>query len=219
MVTNALSGPQWTDFLTVTDDVMPWLQLTTSDIPAGGTLAQNLQAITSMACEWVQDYLGRPVGPTTFDRRFDGWSGWMGAYLELPYYPILEIVSVTEYWGVSGPHVLTESTPTVQVDGYQCEWQTGRLTRVFPGNVQKPWFPGSRNVEVVWTAGYNPIPHTFRLATLEVIAHWWRNYQQQSAIRAGASPDFDPDEAGGVFEGVPESTYALLGPKDQIGIG
>ena len=216
---NALTAPAWQDYLTVVDDVLPWLQMTTRDLPQGSALAGNMQLITSMACEWVQDYLGRPVAPTTFTRRFDGWSGWSGAYLELPYSPVLEITAVTEYWGVSGPHVLSESTPTVQIDGYQCEWLTGRLIRVFPGNVQKPWFPGSRNVEVTWTAGYNPTPPTFRTATLELIAHWWRNTQQQSAIRAGADADYDPEESSGPFGGVPDRIYALLSPKTQIGIG
>lgn len=219
---NALTSPNWQDFLTVNDDVLPWLQMTTSDIPAGSSLAGNMQLITSMACDWVQDYLGRPVAPTTFDRRFDGWSGWNGAYLELPYYPVLEITSVIEYWGVSGPHDLVESTPTAQVDGWQCEYLTGRLIRVFPGNVQKPWFPGSRNVEVVWVAGYNPVPPTIRTATLELVAHWWANTQQQSALRLPGetvSDEFEPAETSGPFAGVPLRIIDLLSPKSQIGIG
>jgi hypothetical protein len=214
---NALTSPIWQDFLTVDSDVLPWLQMGTQDV--NQSLVQNLQLITSMACDWVQDFLGRPVAPTQFDRRFDGWSGWNGAYLELPYSPVLEVTSVIEYWGVSGPHVLLESTPTAQIDGWQLEPLTGRLIRIFPGNVQKPWFPGSRNIEVVWMAGYNPVPPTIRVATLELIAHWWRNTQQQSAMHAGAEADYDPEESGGPYEGVPDRIYALLSPKTQIGIG
>lgn len=217
--TNALSDPAWQDFLTVVDDVLPWLQMSASDIPSSGPLYTSMQLLTSAACEWVQDYLGRPVAPTTYTRRFDGWSGWNGMFLELPYYPVLELVSVTEYWGVSGPHVLSESTPTAQVDGYQCEYLTGRLIRVFPGNVSKPWFPGSRNVEVSWKAGYNPVPARIRMATLELIKHWWSNTQQQSALRPGAEPDYDPDEGSGPFSGVPDRIYAWLSPFSQVGIG
>lgn len=216
---NGLTSPSWQDYLTVADDVLPWLQMTSGDAPSGSSILTNLELITSMACEWVQEYLGRPVAPTRFTRRFDGWSGWNGAYLELPYYPVLEVASVTEFWGVSGPHVLSESTPTNQVDGYQLDYLTGRLIRIFPGNVAKPWFPGSRNVEVSWTAGYNPVPARVRVATLELIANWWRNVQQQSAIRSAAAADYEPGMSGGIFEGVPPRIYDLLAPMSQVGLG
>ncbi len=222
MNANGMTSPVWQDYLTVSGDVLPWLQMTAADVPSSGPLAQNLQLLTSMACDWVQETLGRPIAPQQFDRRFDGWSGWNGAYQELPYYPVLEITSVIEYWGVSGPHVLLESTPAVQIDGWQCEWLTGRLTRVFPGNVQKPWFPGSRNIEVVWTAGYNPVPPRYRVGTLELIAHWWRNTQQQSALRAPGlteAGEYDGGVKSGMFEGIPPHVMDTLFPNEQIGIG
>ncbi len=214
---NALTEPAWQDYLSVLDDVKPWLQLDVNDTSRD----DQLQLITSMACDWVQSYLGRPVAPTTFDRRFDGWSGWQGAYIELPYYPVLEIVSVTEWWGVSGPHQLTEQTPDHQVDGYQVEWHTGRLIRVFPGLVQKPWFPGTRNVEVQWVAGYNPVPSKIRVATLELVAHWVRNTQQNLAMRSPAmtvQDEYDPAVTAGVFAGVPYRILDLLEPMTQVGL-
>lgn len=213
----------WQDYIDVVDDVMPWLQLNDwGDI--GGefsSLAQNLTLLTSMCCDWVQETLGKPIAPTQFTRRFDGWSGWNGAYLELPFYPIVSIQSVTEYWGVSGPHVLSESTPTNQVDGYQQVPMSGRLTRVFPGNVQKPWFPGSRNVEVTWTAGYEPIPPRFRVGTLEMVAFWWRNHMQQAALRlgGGGGEDYDGPFSSGMLAGTPDIILDTLFPNEQIGLG
>jgi hypothetical protein len=166
----------WASFLDVADDVKPFLQIPSTDVSRD----QTLQMVTDGVCDWVQRELGRPIGPTRFDRRFDGGTGWNGAHIMLPYYPVLEIVSCVEYWGVSGPHNLLEQTPTNQVDGFTCSYLTGRLTRVFPGLVQKPWFPGARNVEVTWVAGYNPVPPGLRLGMLEVIAWYWRNTQQSS---------------------------------------
>lgn len=212
------SVPQWQDYLTVTDDVLPWLQMTSADLTP--ELAGNMQLVTSSVCEWVQETLGRPVAPTTFDRRFDGWSGWNGAYIELPYYPVLSITSVVEYWGVSGPHNLSESTPTVQVDGWQCEYNTGRLTRVFPGNVQKPWFPGSRNIEVVWQAGFNPIPPRFRMGSLMAIDWVWRNKFQQPAVSIGGEREYDaPAGHNPMLSGMPDDIKGWLFPSEQVGLG
>jgi hypothetical protein len=170
----------------------------------------------------VSNYIGRPVGATQYDRRFDGWASWQGAYIMLPYYPVLEVISVVEYWGISGPHTLVESTPTTQVDGFQCVYPTGRLNRVFPGNVQKPWFPGSRNIEVVWVAGFNPVPADIKVATLELIAHWYRNTQLQSARPNNALPssnEYEPASTGvGLWQGVPYRVTSLLAPYLSIGM-
>jgi hypothetical protein len=217
MTTNVnASSLTWQNYVDLDNDVKPWLQIPPTDI----TVDYRLQLLTDMTCQWAQGKLGQPVAPTQFDRRFNGWSGWNGAYIELPYYPVLEVTSVIEYWGGSGPHVLSEGTPTNQVDGYQMDYQRGQLIRVFPGLVQKPWFPGSRNIEVVWTAGRNPIPADLKVATLEMIAHWWRNTQQMAAIRSGPSPDYDPEQiASGLWQGTPLRITALLDGYQQVGIG
>jgi hypothetical protein len=123
-----------------------------------------------------------------------------------------------------GPITLTESVPTAQVDGWQCEWQVGRLIRVFPGNVQKPWFPGSRNIEVTWTAGYNPVPPTYKKATLELVKYWWINEQQNAGITSapGVSGDYDQADQSsnaGLWAGVPDRIKMMLEPRPTIGIG
>jgi hypothetical protein len=206
----------WANYLDLQDDVKSWLQIQAANT-TGDT---RLQLMLDMACQFIQNFIGRPIAPTTFDRRFNGWSGWNGAYLELPAYPVLEIISVTEWWGVSGPHYLTEQTPANQVDGFQCEYLRGLLTRVFPGLVQRPWFPGSRNIEVVWVAGYNPIPADIKMATLELVAYWWRNTQQQSGARPGGpAAEYDPSATSGLWSGVPYRITDLLDPYVQVGLG
>lgn len=215
---NGLS-PQFPTYLDIQAEVKPWLQIPSSDTSKD----INLQLITDMACEFCAQYTQRPIAPTTYDRRFDGFAGWNGSSLMLPYYPILEVVSVVEYWGTSGPNVLSESTPTNQIDGFQVEYATGRVTRIFPGNVQKPFFPGSRNIEIVWTAGFNPIPPMIRMATLELIAHWFRNTQQQSA-RANTqivpSSEYEPSPStpGSLWSGVPFRVTSLLNPYISYGM-
>ena len=208
----------WNTFLDLEDDVKPWLRNTNDALDA------NTQLITDMACAWVQDYCGRPFAPTTFSWRFDGWSGLNGAYLMLPWYPVLEITSVTEWWGTSGPHDLTESTPEAQTNGWQCVYHTGKLIRAFEGLIQKPWFPGSLNIEVDWVAGYNPIPSPVKVATLELISYWVRNTQQTpTGARAGAgSPgDYGNPGAGGslLWAGIPDRCRALLARYMRQGMG
>ena len=208
----------WKNYVDLENDVKPWLGIQTINTTGDA----RLQLLIDTACQWVQNFIGRPVAPTTFDRRFNGWTGWNGAYLELPYYPILEVVEVIEWWGISGPHVLVEQTPANQSsqDSFQCDYLRGQLIRTFPGLVQRPWFPGSRNIEVTWTAGYNPIPADIKMATLEYIAHWWRNTQQQSGNRPGAiAGDYDPAETSGLWQGVPNRITDLLSPYIQVGLG
>jgi hypothetical protein len=208
----------WGNYLDLDQDVKPYLQM-----PAYDTVRDyTLQLSTDSACQQVQKMLGRPIAPTTFDMRFDGWSGWNGANIELPFYPVLEVITVNEYWGVAGPHLLLEQTPTNQVDGFQIDYKTGRLIRVFPGLVQKPWFPGSRNIEVQWTAGYNPIPADIKEATLELIAWKWRNTQQ--AMRSnGPSPigaEYDTSNmANGLWPGIPHRLQEVFDSYMQVGMG
>lgn len=221
VVANSNAGSdQYGTYLDVDDDVKPWLQIDAASFQS----EQALKLITDMACTWAQRYIGRPIAPKLYDRRFDGDTGLGGLYLMLPYAPVLEIVSVTEWWGSSGGHVLSESTPTNQVDGWQCEYRTGRMTRIFPGLIPKPWFPGSASIEIAWKAGLNPIPPDIKVATLELVAHWFRNTQQQGALRGtGLSPANEAEPAdsasGAMWAGVPYRIENLIKPFLQVGIG
>jgi hypothetical protein len=213
-------APQWQTYLDVHSDVRPWLQL--GETPET-TVDRKLQLVTDMACQWVQQYLGKPIAPTRFFRRFSGGTGFNGAHIDLPYFPVLEVVEVVEYWGSSGAHHLVEQTPAQQGNSemFQLDPVRGRLTRTFTGLVQRPWFPGERNIEVTWVAGYNPIPKDVEIATLEFIAHWWRNTQQ--AARTTAIPagyEYDPATAGSMlWAGVPDRVKALISSYEQLGIG
>jgi hypothetical protein len=219
--------PQWGSIIDRDADFKPYAQFpvdkTDQDVV--------LDLIVDGTNEWMQTYLDRPIAPTQFEERFNGWSGWGGAYVMLPYVPILEIVTVNEYWGLSGAHTLVEQTPTYQYGigyssnnlpggTYQINPRTGMLTRTFPGLVQKPFFPGSRNIEVTWIAGYDPIPAQLKLAALEMANHWYRNTQEQ----AEQAPPFGGQAGEGpvsssFWPGVPANVVEMLQPFIQQGIG
>lgn len=209
---------QWGTFIDVDMDVVQYLQL-----PSVTTQQQYLlQLMTDAACQWAQEYLGRPLGPTSFFRRFDGMAGWGGVHIMLPYSPVLEIVSVTETRGSSGDFLLPESSVDYQVDGWDCTYQTGRLTRVFPGNIEKPWFPGHRNISVQWIGGVNPVPSHYKLATLELIAYWYRNSQQASGPGAAVQSQYgEPQNQNGMtpWGGVPSRVELFFEQAIRIGMG
>ncbi|HEY1690065.1 MAG TPA: hypothetical protein VGF95_14515 [Solirubrobacteraceae bacterium] len=213
-------APDWVPYLDLDMDVKPYLQ-----IPEESTDSDTqLQLFLDMGCEWVQRYLGQPVAPTEFFRFFTKWGG--SDRVVLPYAPVLGDLKVIEWWASSGPHELTEQTPAKQgnQEMFQVDRLKGIVFRTFMGLLPRPYFPGLRNIEITWTAGYNPIPADIKIATLEFIAHWWRNTQQAS--RGASSPTPRMEEYGGadvvvsgMWAGVPNRIISLLSPYEQVGIG
>lgn len=207
----------WENYCDIAHDVLPYLQ-----IPSG-TLSSDrlntLSLVVDYVCQISQQLRGGPIAPTQFFGRFDGWSGWNGAYIVLPYAPILAVQQVAEWWGTSGPNYLSEQTPESQVWGYNIDARHGILTRVFPGLVQMPWFPSARGIEITWTAGYNPVPSMFKLPALEIIAEWWRETQQAS--RSGPRPASAGniiDVATDTYPGLPVRVKAAFEGTQQVGM-
>lgn len=211
----------WSNYVDLNHDVLPWLQ-----IPAGQLTQDQLNSLSLVidyVCQTSQQLKGNPIAATQFFGRFDGWSGWNGAYIEIPRYPILNVSEVAEWWGTSGPNYLSEQTPESQVWGYNLDAATGMLTRVFSGLVQMPWFPGARSIEVTWTAGYNPVPAMLKLPALEIIREWWTETQQRS--RGGGAMGGPSHGMGMVnmesdtYPGLPLRVKAVFAATAQIGIG
>ena len=218
-VTQIETTPQWASYVDVANDVKPWLQID------GANFANDtkLQLVVDMASTWVQNYLGRPVAPTKFFRRFSGYwgTGNGGAYISLPYYPVLSVTSVVEYWGSSGPHTLAEQTPAAQgtQDMYSMDYLHGYVIRAFMGLVARPYFPGLRNIEVTWTAGYEPVPADLKVATLELVNYWWRNTQEAPRTSALQAIEYEAAGTAGLWPAVPNRITSLLEPYVQVGIG
>ena len=74
--------PQFAPYLDVQYDVRPWLEMSTTPEPKIDT---KLLLVTNGICRRVQDYLGNPVGQTTFFQRlsshwkkqYTGWTAWI----------------------------------------------------------------------------------------------------------------------------------------------
>lgn len=182
---------QYPTYLDVETQVKPWLQF--SGLSLTSTTTFVLQLITDSVCTECAQFTGGPIAPTRFGPgtgigRFDGAGGLMSGYIMLPRYPVIQITEVIEYIGNEG-YILTEVPPTghgsssggpgsTMATGYQCNYRTGRLTRVLGGIWNRPFYPGSNNVWVTWYAGYNPIPTDIIRASLEWVAEIYRNTQQ-----------------------------------------
>lgn len=211
------SVPSWVSYLDLQNDVKPFMQFPPTDTASDVMLQDTIDT----ACYWVQDYLGRPVAPTQFFRRYSGWG--VGAVINLPYYPILSITSVVEWWGANGPITLTEQIPSNQGSQqvYQLDAIHGQIIRSFTGLVARPFFPGLRNIEVNWTAGYNPIPRPIIMATRELIHWWWANTQQASRSFTPGAGQYGEQQGGQhpLWPAVPDRVTTLLQTFDQISMG
>lgn len=206
----------WQNYVDLEHDVLPYLQY-----PAGYDNDNTLlQLVTDFVCQESQQLMAKPIAATQFFGRFDGWSGWNGAYIMLPYTPVLSVVEVKEWWGTNGPQILQEQTPENQVWGFNLDARTGTLTRVFPGLVQMPWFPGSRNIEITWTAGYNPVPAMFKIPALELIREWWDATQQASrSVPSRMSDGGSMNEATATYPGLSKRVRSVFYANMQVGIG
>lgn len=182
------------------DEATDWLQFNTSPTGAKRT---KFQRVIDAVCTWGQDRSNRPLGPTRFQERHDGWSG---EYIMLRRSPFLQLIQCREWHSTGGFTDLTESTPENPVEGIQIDYATSRIMRAFAGySWPRPFFPGSRNIEVTYLAGFNPIPPDIWLATMELIAWWWRNTQEASReqLRGGGSGEYGGAATDGLWPGVP----------------
>lgn len=210
--------PTWNAYLDLSNDVKPFLQWPSSVTPQD----QLLQNTIDDACAWAQEFMARPIAPTMFQRRFNGYSNWGGSTITLPYSPVIvdtsHPITVTEWWGLSGGHTLTLQTPEAQgnSDMYSLDAIEGIITRSYLGLLARPTFPGLKNIEVTWWAGYNPVPPAIRRATLRLIKHWWAR-DMQSQTGGFQRPE---EERGGqeFFPLVPNDVMQIFGQYVQIGI-
>src|ERR1039458_4706094 len=148
---------QYVSFFTPAD-LMGWMQ-----IPAGSItspqVVTNMQRVIDSSCAMVQRYCGRPLCPTMYAERHDGWSG---SDILLRKNPFLDLISCTEYQSAGGVVVLLEATPTSNnndANVIQIDRAVSMIRRAFGGySWPRTFFPGSRNISIVYTAGFDPVP-------------------------------------------------------------
>ena len=200
-LTNPQSTHTWATYLDF-NEVVSYLQF---DATPTGADQTKLQRFIDGACTQAQGPGGanRPLCPTRVHERHDGWSG---EFIMLLFSPVLELVSCQEWQSSGGMITLAESTPESPTEGVQVEYDTGRLMRTFSGySWPRPFFPGHRNVEVTYTAGFNPLPPDVWEATMELIAWKWRNSQQATRTSPLRINEYDggASAADGLYPGMP----------------
>jgi hypothetical protein len=207
-------------FLDLTDQVKPWLRIDATDFSHDFVL----NTIIDSVCTRMSKFIGGPIaektyGPPDAIGKFDGAAGNNGAYIMLPRVPVIEVETVVEYQG-SNQITLSEVSPGSGLDGFQVDYRTGLLTRIVGGVWTRPWYPGSQNVWVTWTAGYNPIPGDIIEAALDWVTNRFRNSQDRfNTSGLGLSTESEPVEtAPGVWNGMPYSVRGVLGPYVKYGI-
>lgn len=212
-------SPAWVSYIDLNNDLKPYLQ-----IPVATTSYDSiLQLMIDSECQWTQGFIGRPIAPTQFYRKFTNTGS--NYTVELPYYPVLSIDAITETWGLNGQHDLIYQTPESQGGAgdqmYTMNWLEGQIIRTYQGLIARPFFVGEKNLEVTWTAGYNPLPADIKRATLLMIKERWN--QEQQASRGSARPagsgyqDMPLQEAPGFS--VRGEVQRMLEPYLQIGVG
>jgi hypothetical protein len=199
---NPAGSVQWTTFLDM-PEVLSWLQFTSGIATPGTEISGLLQRIIDAACWTGQDIANRPLCPT---QMFNRYSGWSGEYIQLDYSPIIKIVKCQEWMSTGGFVQLPESTPENPVEGVQVNYRTGQIMRTFAGySWPRPFFPGSRNIEVTYIAGYDPIPPNVWVATIDLVAYWFRNTYQASRTFTGNAAEYGQNQqaSGDLWPGIP----------------
>lgn len=224
--TKPLGTQTYATYLDMTNQVVPWLRMYTITISLQDQT--NLSLIVDSVCTEAQRFIGGPIaptlyGPTTGIGMFDGAGGLMSGYIMLPKFPVISITKVIEHQAQGSAVTLVEvpNTTGTTGTGFQVNYRTGRLTRVLGGQWNRPWYPGSNNIWVTWTAGYNPIPADIVRASLEWVAHIYRNTQQSrgGGVRGIASGEYEPATATtGLWAGIPNRVRETLKSYIHVGV-
>jgi hypothetical protein len=192
------TSTQWASYIDA-EEAEEYLQL---EATLTSTQQTKLQRYIDSACTTAQSRAGRPFGPTQFQERHDGWSG---EYIQLRYSPFLQLVLCREWQSSGGFVTLPESTPEDPIEGIQIDYATAQIMRTFAGySWPRPFFPGSRNIEVTYVAGFNPLPPDIWEATQELIAWKWRNTQQASRTWGPQGEEFEQPGHDGLYPGLPD---------------
>lgn len=121
------------------------------------------------------------VIPTVYEEYQDGgdYSIWTR------HTPILSVQLVEEGWGFTD-YTLTEvqvnsaSMPTMFAFSIDMP-NSGKISRRSGGNVNIPFIRGVGNVHLIYETGLACIPADIQLAAVQLIAFWWRAFEQDQA--------------------------------------
>jgi len=159
----------------------------------------EIQDFIDAAQAVVQREVG-PVVPTSYTESLPAPS--YGCRLVLSHRPVISITSITENGVLLSPAAYRFDPASGIVERVNGRWLgTGSLADIVP----------------VYLAGRSgPVPPNYRLATLELVAHLWRNSQQGRNRRVrGSGPEDDTATVGLGFS-LPNRVRELLGAKQAV---
>jgi hypothetical protein len=162
------------------DEAKTFLDITSStyDSELGGF-------ITTASLAWVNR-----VGPVAGSPVYDEWYNGGGPTIVLRHTPVQSITSITEAYTDSIAYTLTsdplDGTGTSGTYGYTLETSRGLLVRRASG------FPisfasGTRNIHIVYVAGYATTPADIKEAVMSLLKQGWET-QRGPARRPGNDP-------------------------------
>jgi hypothetical protein len=156
----------------------------------------------------IRDIIG-PIVPETHTEFFDGGV----QTVSLTWQPLLTIVSVYEYYGLS-KFQITEQPLGTQTNafGFTADYVTGQLTRRTFGGQAALWAFGDKNIQVTSTAGRADVPYNVRLGALELIRHNWSMTQQAGRPRMRSGMDSGGELAVPIGFAVPDRVVEWLAP-------
>ena len=167
----------------------------------------EIEEMVAAASEAIAE-LCVPLLPKQYTQTFDG-----GASNIVPdMRPIASVQSITEVNGVT-VFTITEQPMGAQTNsfGFTVDYTTGVITRRVFGGAAADWAAGTKNITVVYTAGYAVVPYTVRLACKELVRHWWSTTQIGRGGRRGSSAP-DSTEVMPAHAGVPYRIEEMLRP-------
>ncbi len=150
-----------------------------------------IEVYLSTAREWVEDFMGAIVAPTTVQDERDAFPA-AGEKLALEGGPVLEVLSVTYTDDVGDPQTVssaiytldTRVTPAVLtlVDGQSWPTDVGKVTA---------------GIKVNYVVGYSsdddsplikPLPAKIKTAILLVLTHFYENRSESTAMQLATIP-------------------------------
>lgn len=165
------------------------------------------------------------IVPRHYDESYDGGN----STIYLRHRPVLSVENVEEGWGYFNyelDYQQVNTVPAASMFAYSIDSpEAGAVTRRSAGNVVIPFVPGIKNIRVIYTAGRQTVPGAIRLATLELVAHWFQSSQLRATATNSGEQAYDAVEGerysrnydiAGMNYGVPFRILELLKPFRRL---
>lgn len=161
-------------------DVRGWLGIKENNTSDDALLTRMITA----ASAWIDTYVSRPLAKASFTQTFDGVGGMRQC---LPFGPIVSVESVR--------------VDDIEIDSSR--WRSDAYGVILKGG----WFTrGFGNVEISYTAGYDPIPDDIVQCCIDIVAF---NYRRRERI-GHASKTLNGETTAFVTSDVPPECKAVL---------